>query len=221
MTKRQTSFIFLGVIALIAVVGSFVPVVVKAQYYDYETYGYDQSYYNQTPYYADQYYSDPAYYAPSYSSYYYQTPVSTPTYQYPEYTYPTYQYQSYQYPTYQKPIYYPTPSPVYSQPAYVYPPYYTLPALTVYCSANVTSTRAGGYVTWSAYATGGVGGYSYKWTGENVPNINTPSISVYYTTAGTKAPVLTVRSGNMKATKACDSITVLSPTYHSYPTWGY
>ena len=70
----------------------------------------------------------------------------------------------YQPPVYQPPVYQP---PVYQQPPVYYPPVNYYQPLTVSCSANTASGNTGSAVTWSAYASGGNGSYTYSWTGSD------------------------------------------------------
>lgn len=125
---------------------------------------------------------------------------------------------SYNYPTYTPqpvPVYYPTyyPTPVY---------YPTYPAITVSCSPNRTSINTGDYVTWSAYASGGNGLYSYSWSGTDSLYGSNSSISKNYYSLGMKYASVTVYSNGQSVTQNCGNINVYQPTYsYSSPVYYY
>ena len=74
--------------------------------------------------------------------------------------------------------------------------------LAVYCTITPSNPRLGQTVTATAYATGGIGNYSYTWGGD----INSASgASTQFTsyTAGTKNITVTVRSDQEIVTRSC------------------
>jgi hypothetical protein len=139
--------------------------------------------------------------AQQYTNYYYNTP--------------SYPYNQYQYhPWY--PSYYPYQ---YQYPYYPYQNYYYNP-LNVSCHANTYSTNVGGYVTWSAYASGGAGYYNFNWGGsEYVPSINSSSVSVQYQTPGTKYVWVTVSSGGQTKNVSCGTVQVNGYYYQNPYPW--
>ncbi len=134
----------------------------------------------------------------------------------------------------QPPVYVQQPviqQPVYvQQPVYIQQPVYVAP-LTVSCSANNYNngyngsnynyntnynTYNNGYsntsVTWTAYATGGNGNYTYSWSGSD--NLYGTGQSVYfnYSYAGSKYAYVTVYSNGQSVTQSCNTY-ISAPTY--------
>lgn len=122
-------------------------------------------------------------------------------------------------------IYYP------SNPTYVYPQYsvYDLPPtlpyrrdypLSVSCSANTTYINTNSYVSWSAYASGGNGYYTYSWSGTDGLYGNSSFINKYYSTPGVKSAYVTVYSNGYSSTAYCsNSVTVGGTYYYSNPVY--
>ena len=101
----------------------------------------------------------------------------------------------------QYPVYQP---PVYQQPPVYYPPTTYYQALSVSCSPNTTSGYVGTSVTWSAYATGGNGNYTYSWTGSDALTGTAKSVIKTYSTTGEKNAIVTVTSADGKTgTRSC------------------
>lgn len=155
--------------------------------------------------------------APAYAQvYYYHVPPygdyggyrSTSNRWYP--TYPTYPvYNSYPtYPTFTAYPTYPT-----------YPNYYN--PLTVSCYASLSTVAPGSPVTWSAFASGGNGNYSYYWTGDESLSSYGQSTSKTYYYAGYKNAQVTVTSGNgQSATANCGTVNVFGSYYgQGYPSF--
>lgn len=135
-----------------------------------------------------------------------------------------YQPQPIQVPVYyQQPVYYPQPvyQPVYyQQPTYQRYPVYSYSQISVSCSPNMTTSYVGYPVTWTAYASGGSGGYQYSWSGtDDSTNINQSGINIYYQSQGSKSMNVTVWSGDgQSATAYCGTINANSAYYSSqYP----
>ncbi|MEK9184641.1 MAG: PKD domain-containing protein [Patescibacteria group bacterium] len=111
-----------------------------------------------------------------------------------------------QYPVAQT-YYAPLPQPITYQPSY-YNNYSYNNTLTASCSANLTSINLGESVTWTAYAYGGNGSYTYSWNGNDSLYYNNSSsnwISARYANTGTKYVTLTVYSGNQTVTQLCNN----------------
>ena len=97
------------------------------------------------------------------------------------------------------------------QPVYQYPPVNTYNNLTVGCAADTATARPGMDVTWSVEALGGVGPYSYSWSGSEGLSGSQTSVTTSYDYTGSKTASVTVRSadGNSK-TEQCKAIKVVS-----------
>lgn len=110
----------------------------------------------------------------------------------------------------------PTAPTYYERPVY-YPPVYYNP-VNVSCYASPTSVVAGGTATWTAYASGGNGIFSYSWSGDE--NLYGSGQSIYksYGYAGQKYASVTVYSNGQSMTRACsNSVSVTNPYIYSYP----
>lgn len=109
--------------------------------------------------------------------------------------------------------------PVYYPPTYIPPASYYSP-ITVSCSPNASSASVGQGITWTAYATGGNGYFTYNWTGTD--GLYGIGQSTYFTYAnpGSKIASVTVYSGGQSVTQSCANyVTVGYPyTGYSYPT---
>jgi hypothetical protein len=106
---------------------------------------------------------------------------------------------------------------------YPYPQYPNYPQqypLSVYCSVNTTFVQAGGTATWTAYASGGNGRYSYSWSGTDSLYGSGQNIYNRYYNTGTKYGTVTVYSDGQSITRSCNNVlTVGVPVtgYNSYP----
>lgn len=142
------------------------------------------------------------------------TVITTPT--------PVYAYNqpSYNYNYTPTPVYVPTPVyNYYPNPTYVY----SYP-LTVTCSANTTFAPVGTTVTWSAYATGGSGSYTYSWSGTDSLYGTGSFVSTYYNSPGVKTNYVTVYSNGQQTSAQCsNTVTVGAPivTYTQYQNVQY
>jgi hypothetical protein len=77
--------------------------------------------------------------------------------------------------------------------------------LNVYCVITPNNPRIGQSVTATAYATGGIGGYTYTWGGAaSQYQMTGPSTTFTSYTAGTKYITVTARSGEEIITKTCE-----------------
>lgn len=94
---------------------------------------------------------------------------------------------------------------VYTNPsgnAVIYNPAHQ--TLNGYCDIVPANPRIGQTVTATAYATGGIGNYSYLWGGDQ--NIHTSGVSTSFTSynPGTKYITVTIRSDQEVVTKTCN-----------------
>ena len=93
---------------------------------------------------------------------------------------------------------------VYNPPVY-YPPVYN--NLTATCSASPSNANVGDNVIWTVYPNGGIGGYSYSWTGtDGLSYGNAYQIQQRYSTPGTKTATVTVTASNgQSVTVSCNA----------------
>jgi hypothetical protein len=86
--------------------------------------------------------------------------------------------------------------------------------LDVACYADPSTVRVNQPVTWRAEVTGGVGSYTYTWTGSDGLGGTDSTAIKYYTSTGDKSAIVSVKSADGKtATRACStSVTVRSAT---------
>ncbi|MDD5050528.1 MAG: PKD domain-containing protein [Candidatus Pacebacteria bacterium] len=73
--------------------------------------------------------------------------------------------------------------------------------LSVYCVASDTNINVGDSVTWRANVSGGIGNYSYNWSGD--ASGSGSNVSRTYNSSGTKRATVEVRSGNQVETASC------------------
>ncbi len=102
---------------------------------------------------------------------------------------------------------------VYTTPsgnAVVYNP--THVSLTGYCSITPTNPRLGQTVVATAYASGGVGDYTYTWGGDLNYSSSGPTTSFTSYSGGTKNITITIRSGQEVITRNC-SVTFDNSNY--------
>lgn len=133
------------------------------------------------------------------------------------YTTPSYAYSS--------PVVYNAPTYVYSQPTYPvynsypsYSPTYYLAPLSVSCGSNSGQVPVGAPVSWTAYATGGAGGYIYSWNGTDGLYGQGQTITYAYNNPGSKYATVTVYSGGQSFTANCAPIvSVIGPIYIPTP----
>jgi hypothetical protein len=110
---------------------------------------------------------------------------------------------------------------VYTTPsgnAVVYNPNHQ--TLNGYCEIVPANPRVGQTVTATAYATGGIGNYSYLWGGDQ--NIHASGVSTSFTSynPGTKYITVTIRSDQEVITKTCNvTFTNSYNTASSYTTY--
>lgn len=94
-----------------------------------------------------------------------------------------------------------------------------------YCTITPSNPRVGQTVTATAYATGGIGNYTYNWSGD-VSNLSGASVSFVSYTTGIKNINVTIRSDQEIVTRSCtvnyqNDNTFFGNTYSSYvPTGG-
>jgi hypothetical protein len=84
--------------------------------------------------------------------------------------------------------------------------------LDVACYADPSTVRVNQPVTWRAEVTGGVGSYTYTWTGSDGLGGTDSTAIKYYSSTGDKSAIVSVKSADGKtATRACStSVTVRS-----------
>lgn len=117
------------------------------------------------------------------------------------------------------PVYYPAPvvQPVYTAPQPVVYNYPVYQGLSVSCSPSNTYVPAGSYVTWTAYATGGNGIYTYSWSGSDGISGYGQTTSYAYSYPGNKTASVTVYSNGQYVTQACGNVvTVYGYPYQTY-----
>ena len=113
------------------------------------------------------------------------------------------------------PVVYPVSYPV-SYPVTTYP-YYS--PIQVSCTANTSNAQTGSLVTWSAYASGGNGYYTYSWSGSEGIVGYDRNITVSYSTPGQKLASVTVNSNGQSITQYCSTaVQVSGPYYVQYQT---
>jgi hypothetical protein len=84
--------------------------------------------------------------------------------------------------------------------------------LDIACYSNPRTVTVNQPANWITEVTGGVGPYTYTWSGSDDLSGNTSSVSKYYSTAGNKSAIISVRSTDGRSeTRACStSVTVRS-----------
>lgn len=119
---------------------------------------------------------------------------------------PAYSYNSSNYlPLPTQTVVVPVVQPVVYQPVPVYP------ALNVYCSTNSNYALVGSQVSWSAYASGGNGSYSYTWSGTDNIGGYGQTIWASYAYPGQKSASVTVYSAGQSVTRYCGTVNVTAP----------
>lgn len=197
MNVKYIKPITIAIVGLGISIFGLIPLNAQAQTYPYN-YSHGSSY---DPYYSAYSYTYPPYSYPYIPTIYGQTyeqihPIYNLGYYYIQASYPYYYNQS-QYINY------------HNRPHY-YVPQYTTPPLSITCRANVTTSYVGHYITWTAYVSDGTGQYSFNWSGEQIPDHNNSSISVAYSTVGTKSPRVTVYSDGYRVVRDCEPIIILN-----------
>ncbi len=84
--------------------------------------------------------------------------------------------------------------------------------LTVYCVGEPSTILAGQTVTWTAAVGGGIGSYTYSWTGTDALSGASQQIQKIYSTGGSKSATVTVTSGSETKTQYCGSVNVQAIT---------
>ena len=101
-----------------------------------------------------------------------------------------------------------------------YPNYPQSYPISVSCSVSPSFIQTGGTATWTAYATGGNGYFTYSWSGTEGLYGSGQSIYNRYYNAGTKYGTVTVRSGNQTITRSCGNALTVGTAYISgYPIY--
>ncbi|MFA6459263.1 MAG: hypothetical protein WCV79_02630 [Candidatus Paceibacterota bacterium] len=138
--------------------------------------------------------------------------IIAPGFAHAQYSYGADPYSTYNYGGTWSPTQMTYPVPVVVQyPVYVPVPVY-YPALSVSCSANVTSVNTGNTVVWTAYVSGGNGSYSYTWNGTDGLRGYDRTAFMRYDYAGQKYASVTVYSNGQSITQNCgNTIAVYAP----------
>jgi hypothetical protein len=107
---------------------------------------------------------------------------------------------------------------VYGDTTYNYPTYPTYPTYPVYptysplyvsCSPSTAyNTNSNTGVSWTAYASGGNGAYSYSWTGSDGLYGSTQTMYYIYSNPGVKTASVTVYSNGQSVTQSCGTFNV-------------
>ena len=83
---------------------------------------------------------------------------------------------------------------------------YSIPAFSASCSANTSNPNIGDSVIWTANATGGVGSYTYSWSGSEIGLTGSGSTtSIAYSSVGSKHASVIVTSGDASTTAKCST----------------
>lgn len=91
------------------------------------------------------------------------------------------------------------------------PPAPPPPTFNANCAASPASIQVGGTITWTATATGGIGSYTYNWTGTDGLTGSTALVAKQYTTTGTKSATVQVVSGTASTTVQCEGVVTNPP----------
>lgn len=106
----------------------------------------------------------------------------------------------------------------YYPPVYYPPTQTTVSPLYVQCYPQPLTANVGDSATWVSNVSGGVGSYSYSWSGTDGLTGAGPSISKVYYTSGSKSATMTVSSGSQTKSVSCSgSVTVYGNSYNDYP----
>lgn len=86
------------------------------------------------------------------------------------------------------------------------------PLLSVSCSASPASVMVGQSTTWAAFPFGGIGSYTYSWSGTDSLSGTSVNVAKSYSTVGTKTGTVTVTSGSQSVSVNCsNSVTATAP----------
>ncbi|MEX0931411.1 MAG: hypothetical protein WDZ88_01530 [Candidatus Paceibacterota bacterium] len=85
------------------------------------------------------------------------------------------------------------------------------PPVNAICEADPAKALKGEPVTWTAYATGGTGNFTYSWSGSDGLSGTSSSIMKSYSTSGIKTSTVTVKSGDKTVENEC-SVIISEPT---------
>ncbi len=83
--------------------------------------------------------------------------------------------------------------------------------LAVSCSATPNPQSVDDSVMWSANVSGGVGGYTYSWSGSDGLTGSGSSVQKSYATTGSKSASVMVTSGTQATSVACEALEVENP----------
>ncbi|MGB8815746.1 MAG: FG-GAP-like repeat-containing protein [Minisyncoccia bacterium] len=86
------------------------------------------------------------------------------------------------------------------------------PPLTIACSVTPATANVGEPITWSVSASGGLGSYTYSWSGTDGLIGNSPNVSKTYSSSGQKTATVTVTSGSQTISASCSTTVVALPT---------
>ncbi len=82
--------------------------------------------------------------------------------------------------------------------------------LDVTCTANISSSLSGNDVTWTAVPTGGNGGYTYAWSGDDSLSGSNVSVTKTYWFLGAKSATVTVTSNGYSTSRLCSNTVSIS-----------
>ena len=89
--------------------------------------------------------------------------------------------------------------------------------LDIGCYADPTTAAVDQPVTWTAEVTGGIGPYTYSWSGSDDLSGNGSSVTKYYSTGGDKSAIVSVTSANgQTGTRACSNSLAVRGNAPSY-----
>lgn len=114
---------------------------------------------------------------------------------------------------------------VYSPYNYSYPTYYQQTPVVQYppannigldvgCFADPATARVNQPVTWNVEVQGGIGQYTYSWTGSDGLSGSQSSVIKYYDSVGDKSAIVTVTSADGRTgTRACSNTVKVQSSY--------
>ena len=86
------------------------------------------------------------------------------------------------------------------------------PPLTVACSVTPATADVGESITWSVSASGGLGSYTYSWSGTDGLIGNSLNVSKTYSSPGSKTATVTVTSGSQTMSASCSATVIALQT---------
>ncbi len=93
------------------------------------------------------------------------------------------------------------------------------PLLNATCYPSVRTANVGQTIDWIASASGGVGSYSFQWSGTDGLYGTGATVSRSYNLGGGKFATVIISSGNQTITRSCDSAYISDANYYGYNTY--